>query len=230
MCVFSRAYAGDPVCARGCVCVCARAHAVTVFARHRVRVRRARHVIERNPPPETRGSEGDSFAYKASANICPEQLQSWWKHQLGARHGNIWRIIFYFPLDLSLGNSRGRCKPGETHLRAALEVDVTPNASIILELSSDRRYSGWVQSFLGVIWCTYDKTNVSTYFILFFKGHIVCRESNLIRCVRNFILVLEMSVLNCTWTKSVIFPPLRELSVSARLLTMSLKNKKDSSA
>lgn len=149
VCVFARAYAGDPVCARGSVSVCVRAHATAVFARHRVRVRRARHVIERNPPPETRGSEGDSFAYKASANICPEQ--SWWKHQLGARHGNLWRIIFYFPLDLSLGHSASRCKPGETHLRAALQVDVTPTASIILELSSDRRYSGWVQSYLGVI-------------------------------------------------------------------------------
>lgn len=39
-------------------------------------VRRARHVIQRNPPPETRGSEGDSIGYKASANICPEQCKA----------------------------------------------------------------------------------------------------------------------------------------------------------
>lgn len=69
--------AGRCVCARACasrVCVCVRAGAV--FARHRVCVRRARHVIQRNPPPETRGSEGDSFGYKASANICPEQCKA----------------------------------------------------------------------------------------------------------------------------------------------------------
>lgn len=144
-----------------------------------------------------------SSSCKADENISSE---------LG--HGNLWRIVFYFPLDLSLGNSASRCKPGETHLRAALEVDVTPTASIILELSSDRRYSGWVQSFLGVISCTSGKKNVSINVYIFkFLFVLLIFLSNLIRFVRNFILGLETSALNCTWTQRVIFP------LSARRLT-----------
>lgn len=57
-------------------------------------VRRARHVIQRNPPPETRASEGDRIGYKASANICP---------QTAARRSCGPRPLLLFPLDLSFG-------------------------------------------------------------------------------------------------------------------------------
>ncbi|KAK7881246.1 hypothetical protein WMY93_029655 [Mugilogobius chulae] len=58
----------SPTRARARSGVCAAAgHAL--FARQSC-VRRARHVIQRNPPPETRGSEGDSIGYKASGHIC----------------------------------------------------------------------------------------------------------------------------------------------------------------
>lgn len=57
-------------------------------------VRRARHVIQRNPPPETRASEGERIGYKASANICPKT---------SARSSSGPRLLILFPLDLSFG-------------------------------------------------------------------------------------------------------------------------------
>lgn len=55
------------------MCVCVRSRRVCEAASC---VRRARHVIQRNPPPETRGSQGDSIGYKESGNICSEQSKA----------------------------------------------------------------------------------------------------------------------------------------------------------
>lgn len=82
------------------MCVGVRASAHGVCARWRrvceaeSCVRRARHVIQRNPPPETRASEGDRIGYKASGNICPKT---------SARSSSGPRPLLLFPLDLSFG-------------------------------------------------------------------------------------------------------------------------------
>lgn len=82
-------------------------------------VRRARHVIQRNPPPETRGSEGDSIGYKASGNICPEQC--------GADENISWELTqdlsawFYFPWIYHLALP-SRCTLGDASLSCTLSV------------------------------------------------------------------------------------------------------------
>lgn len=111
------------VCVCGCGCVCASVCVcLNPVCEAESCVRRARHVIQRNPPPETRGSEGDSIGYKASANICPEQCKSWWKHQLGALVGPLRFILF--PLDLSFGIIES-VHPGRRISFSTLKVNVT---------------------------------------------------------------------------------------------------------
>lgn len=93
-------------------------------------VRRARHVIQRNPPPETRASEGDWIGYKASGNICPKT---------SARSSSGPLAFFYLPGFIIYLYSR---------LHASVICtwsECDPTTIIILELTSTHRYSGWVQ-------------------------------------------------------------------------------------
>ncbi|XP_010776659.1 uncharacterized protein [Notothenia coriiceps] len=92
-------------------------------------VRRARHVIQRNPPPETRGSEGDSIGYKASANICSEQCKA--DENISSELIQDLCDLFYFLwIYLALPS---RCIQGDASLFGTLsECDST--AITILEL------------------------------------------------------------------------------------------------
>lgn len=108
------------VCLCECVRVCVRACVCAPFVRQRVACEELRHVIQRNPPPETRGSEGDSIGYKASANICPEQckadenISSELTQDLSDLYDFIW--IYHLALPSPTG------APWETHLFSAPQV------------------------------------------------------------------------------------------------------------
>lgn len=93
-------------------------------------VRRARHVIQRNPPPETRASEGDGIGYKASGNICPKT---------SARSSSGPLAFFYLLGFIIYHYSRVHASV----ICTWSECD--PTTIIILELTSTHRYSGWVQ-------------------------------------------------------------------------------------
>lgn len=139
------------------MCVCARARVRARCVRLRCVcvaqscVRRARHVIQRNPPPETRGSEGDSIGYKASANICPEQCKA--DENISSELTQDLFDFFYFPWIYHLALP-SRCNQGDASLLCTLsECDSTTNS--ILELTSNHRYSGLVR-FLLTFCCEYN--------------------------------------------------------------------------
>lgn len=121
--------------------------------------------------------------------------------------GTLWRIISPNIIG-SISGQRQRvgASRGRRIFGAALEVDVTPpTASIILELSSDRRYSGWVR---GVILMHLRGGKCFRVFMhfFFFKKDTARRGANLPERVRNFTPAREISALfNCTWTPRVLF-------------------------
>lgn len=154
------------------VCVCVRWRRV---CEAQSCVRRARLVIQRNPPPETRGSEGDSNRYKASANICPEQCEA--DENISSELTRT-SSIYFMSLGFIIWRLRSRVQPGRRIFR---ECDSTANN--ILELTNNRQYSGWVRFFLFLTfsanwthfavwlhWCPcywLDNMHAPTFYILF---------------------------------------------------------------
>lgn len=120
-----------------CVCMCVRRRYVCEAESC---VRRARHVIQRNPPPETRGSEGDSIGYKESTNICLEQCKA--DENISSELARDLNHFIWFPLDLFAGVGA----PWETHLLflfsifylffIAIEANVT-HLPKLLEITED---------------------------------------------------------------------------------------------
>ena len=113
------------VCVCVCECVCVRSRSVCEAESC---VRRARHVIQRNPPPETRGSEGDSIGYKASANICPEQCKA--DENISSELAQDRSPIYFISLGFIIVGTNRVGAPRETHLFSALYVNVTPQPSL----------------------------------------------------------------------------------------------------